>query len=219
MAATDGGGPFPAHFFRRADEGDDALFYREPRFVQHIDRATIGALTDFYREAIAEGSRVLDLMSSWVSHLPDDVAYGRVSGLGMNRAELEDNPRLDDFAVHDLNRDPALPYGEGEFDAAVCAVSVQYLTRPLEVFASVWRVLRPGGLCAVAISHRMFPQKAVAIWQSLAPADRVRLVGSYFALTPGWEEPRVLDRSPPDADPLWIVVARRSGAGGNGDDG
>lgn len=213
MAEADGG-PFPAHFFRRADEADDALFYREPRFVQHIDRATIRALTGFYREAIAEGAHVLDLMSSWVSHLPDDLACGRVSGLGMNRAELEDNPRLDDFVVHDLNRDPGLPYADGEFDAVVCAVSVQYLTRPLEVFASVRRVLRPGGLCAVAISHRMFPQKAVAIWQSLAPGDRVRLVGSYFALTPGWDEPRVLDRSPPGADPLWIVAARRAGAAG-----
>ena len=139
MAEADGD-PFPAHFFRRADEADDALFYREPRFVQHIDRATIRALTGFYREAIAEGARVLDLMSSWVSHLPDGLACGRVSGLGMNRAELEDNPRLDDFVVHDLNRDPVLPYADGEFDAVVCAVSVQYLTRPLEVFASVRRV-------------------------------------------------------------------------------
>lgn len=158
--AADGGGPFPAHFFRRVDEGDDALFYREPRFVQHIDRATIGALTDFYREAVAEGSRVLDLMSSWVSHLPDGVAYGRVSGLGMNRAELADNPRLDDFEVHDLNRDPALPYGDGEFDAAVCAVSVQYLTRPLEVFR-----LGAAGAAARAASAR---------WRSRTACSRRR---------------------------------------------
>ena len=199
---------FPAHFFQRADESNDALFYREPRFVNHIDRATIDALTDFYREAIPGGARVLDLMSSWVSHLPADVEYERVAGLGMNEAELADNPRLDDFAVHDLNRNPELPYGEGEFDAVVNAVSVQYLTRPLDVFASVRRVLRPGGFHAVAISHRMFPQKAVAVWQALSPADRVTLVGSYFALTPGWGDPIVVDRSPADADPLWVVVAR-----------
>ena len=205
---TSSHGPFPPHFFRRADESNDALFYREPRFVNHIDRATINALTDFYREAIPAGARVLDLMSSWVSHLPADVEYERVAGLGMNEAELADNPRLDDHAVHNLNRTPELPYGNGEFDAVVNAVSIQYLTRPLDVFASVQRVLRPGGLHAVAISHRMFPQKAVAVWPALSPADRVALVGSYFALTPGWGEPIVVDRSPPDADPLWIVVAR-----------
>ena len=201
-------GPFPAHFFRRADESDDAIFYQPPRFVTHIDRATINALTDFYREAIPDGARVLDLMSSWVSHLPDDVEYERVAGLGMNEAELADNPRLDDYVVHNLNRRPELPYEDGAFDAVLNAVSIQYLTRPLDVFASVRRVLRPGGLHAVAVSHRMFPQKAVAVWQSLSPADRIALVGSYFALTPGWGEPIVVDRSPPDADPLWIVAAR-----------
>ena len=205
---TNSHGPFPAHFFRRADENDDAVFYQPPRFVTHIDRATINALTDFYREAIPDGARVLDLMSSWVSHLPDDVEYERVAGLGMNEAELADNPRLDDYVVHNLNRRPELPYEDAEFDAVLNAVSIQYLTRPLDVFASVRRVLRPGGLHAVAISHRMFPQKAVAVWQSLSPADRIALVGSYFALTPGWGEPIVVDRSPPDADPLWIVAAR-----------
>ena len=204
---TNSHGPFPAHFFRRNDESDDAVFYQPPRFVNHIDRATIDVLTEFYREAIPGGARVLDLMSSWVSHLPSDVEYERVAGLGMNQAELTDNPRLHDFEVHDLNRKPELPYGDAEFDAVVNAVSVQYLTRPLDVFASVRRVLEPGGFHAVAISHRMFPQKAVAVWQSLSPADRVALVGSYFALTPGYGEPIVVDRSPPDADPLWIVAA------------
>ena len=127
----------------------------------------------------------------------------------MNREELADNPRLHDFEVHDLNRRPELPYGDASFDAVVNAVSVQYLTRPLEVFASVRRVLRPGGVHAVAISHRMFPQKAVAGWQTLSPTERVALVGTYFSRTPGWEEPRVLDRSPAGADPLWVILARR----------
>ena len=201
--------PFPPHFFARADESADAGFYREPRFVTHVDRATIEALTQVYREVIAPGSRVLDLMSSWVSHLPHEVEYERVAGLGMNREELADNPRLHDFEVHDLNRRPELPYGDASFDAVVNAVSVQYLTRPLEVFASVRRVLRPGGVHAVAISHRMFPQKAVAGWQTLSPTERVALVGTYFSRTPGWEEPRVLDRSPAGADPLWVILARR----------
>lgn len=204
-----GNDAFPRHFFRRADESSDAAFYREPRFVTHIDDATIEALTHLYRDLIPPGAAVLDLMSSWVSHLPPDVTYARVSGLGMNEQELAGNPRLDDYVVHDLNREPELPYPDATFDVVVNAVSVQYLTRPVEVFASVGRVLRPGGTYLVACSHRMFPTKAVAVWQALAPDDRVRLVGSYFALAGGFDEPRVVDRSPAGADPLWGIFARR----------
>ena len=204
--------PYPPDFFRRIDESDDELFYREARFVAHIDDATIGALTQLYRDMIAPDSRVLDL--TWLSHLPPEVAYERVAGLGMNREELAANPRLDDFAVHNLNRDPELPYDDEQFDVVVNAISVQYLTRPREVFASVRRVLRPGGVYVVAVSHRLFPEKAVAGWQVLSPKDRVSLVGSYFALTPGWEEPRVLDRSPEGADPLWAIFSRRVDEGG-----
>jgi SAM-dependent methyltransferase len=202
--------PFPSEFFLRADQSPDEAFYREPRFVTHIDDATIEALTELYRELIAPGVAVLDMMSSWVSHLPAGVEYSRVAGLGMNRQELEGNPRLTDFSLHDLNANPELPYGDSEFDVVLNAVSVQYLTRPVEVFASVRRVLKPGGVYVVAISHRMFPTKAVRVWQALANEDRIRLVGSYFTLAGGWEEPQVVDRSPPSADPLWVIFARRA---------
>lgn len=201
---------FPAHFFRRQDESSDELFYEQPRYVMHIDDATIAALTTLYREAIPAEADVLDLMSSWVSHLPEEVSYGRVAGLGMNEAELARNERLSDYMVHDLNRDPELPYADGSFDVVLNAVSIQYLTRPMDVFASIRRVLRPGGLALVACSHRMFPTKAVAVWQSLPPNDRIRLVGSYFALAGGFDEPSLFDRSPPAADPLWVISARRT---------
>jgi hypothetical protein len=201
---------FPADFFKRVDETPDGQFYREARFVTHIDDATIAALTDFYRELIPPDSRVLDLMSSWVSHLPPDVEYQRVSGLGMNSEELAGNPRLDDHLVHDLNSDPQLPYEDEEFDIVTNAVSVQYLTRPVEVFASVSRVVKPGGTFAVAISHRMFPTKAVAAWQALSNEEHIRLVAAYFERSGGWEAPQYLDRSPQGADPLWVIFATRS---------
>ena len=199
----------PPDFFRRADEGGDGGFYELPRFVTHIDDATIAALVVVYGELLPAGADVLDLMSSWVSHLPD-TAFGRVSGLGMNAAELEANPRLDDWVVHDLNRDPKLPYGDESFDAVLIAVSIQYLVRPVEVFASMRRVLRPGGVAVVASSHRLFPTKAIRGWQLLPPAERLRLVASYFEWAEGYEPATALDRSPPDADPLWVVCARRS---------
>lgn len=204
--------PFPPRAFRRQDESPDPLFYREPRLVTHVDDATIAALTDYYRDALCAEDAIVDLMSSWISHLPPEVEYARVSALGMNRAELEANPRLHDFAVHDLNAEPGLPYPDASFDKALNAFSVQYLTRPAEVFASVRRVLRPGGQHVVAISHRIFPTKAIALWMALPPQRRAELVARYFELAGGFETARILDRSPPGADPLWIVAARRAHA-------
>lgn len=201
---------FPDGFFRREDESPDEGFYGVPRLVQHIDDATISALTQLYAELIPPGARVLDLMSSWVSHLPPDVAYAHVAGLGMNALELDHNPRLHERVVHDLNQKPELPFLDESFDFAVCAVSIQYLTRPVEVFASVRRILAPGGSFLVATSHRLFPTKATFGWRSLGRDERMRLLATYFALAGGWEAPRLLDRSPPGADPLWVVTAQRS---------
>jgi len=200
----------PAHLFARVDEAPDAEFYAEPRLVLHVDLATIAALTALYREELPAGACLLDLMSSWVSHLPSDVAYARVAGLGMNAAELAANPRLHDRVVQDLNRSPDLPYPDQSFDAVLCAVSVQYLTRPVEVFRDCARVLRPGGKLLIATSHRLFPTKAIAAWRNLGPGDRTRLLHGYLARAGGFAPPRDLDRSPPFADPLWLVIAARA---------
>jgi SAM-dependent methyltransferase len=197
---------FPSGFFRRADEAPDPEFYGAARLVVHVDPPTLAALTDAYRELLPAGARVLDLMSSWVSHLPPETEYREVVGLGLNAEELARNPRLTRAVVHDLNREPRLPFPDACFDAALCALSVQYLVRPVEVFAEVARVLRPGGVCAVGVSHRLFPTKAIAGWQLLAPAQRPQLVAHYLALTGDYEAARVLDRSPARADPLWLVV-------------
>ena len=203
---------FPPGFFDRLDESPDAAFYAQPRFVVHIDEATIAALTGWYAEVLPAGSEVLDLMSSWVSHLPDPAALplGRVVGLGMNAAELAANPRLAAFDVHDLNVHPRLPYADACFDAVLCAVSIQYLVRPVEVFAEVARVLRPGGRVAIATSHRCFPTKAIRAFQLLAPRERLAAIALYLERAGGFEPAAVLDRSPRGADPLWIVTAHRA---------
>ena len=204
------GPALPAHFFDRQDEQEDSVFYVQPRFVVHIDEATISALTEAYREWLLPGAAVLDLMSSWVSHLPQEMSFARVAGLGMNLAELAGNPRLNDHVVHDLNRSPELPYPDQSFDFVINAVSVQYLTRPVEVFRSVIRVLKPGGLSLVAMSHRCFPTKAIRAFHGLLPTDRIELVQSYFRLAGGYDEAEFIDRSPQGADPLWIIAGRRA---------
>lgn len=171
---------FPPGAFNRVDEGDDAAFYAPPRLVTHIDEPAIAALRDFYRKALQSGSCVLDLMSSWVSHLPDDLELGEVVGHGMNAEELKANPRLSKWFIQDLNREPVLPLDEDRFDAALCCVSVQYLQRPIEVFAEVRRVLRPGAPFIVTYSNRCFPTKAVAIWRALDLRNHAGLVQIYF---------------------------------------
>jgi SAM-dependent methyltransferase len=197
----------PTHFLRRSDESPDREFYREPRFVTHIDDATIDALKVFYQSFIPEQGRVLDLMSSWISHLPDS-PYSRVAGLGMNAEELAANPKLDEFLVQDLNEVPELPYPDAGFDRVIIAVSIQYLVRPLEVLRSVHRVLVPGGRIAIAMSHRLFPTKAIAAFTHLPPQDRIELVQSYLGEA-GFLTIEFADRSPPDADPLWLISGEK----------
>src|ERR1051326_2651654 len=135
--------------FRRYDESPDTLFYLQPRFVTHIDDAAIAAVTQLYRELFPPDGTILDLMSSWVSHLPEEVQYRRVVGLGLNREELAANPRLDAFLVHNLNADARLPFESEEFDAAAICVSIQYLVDPVAVLREVGRVLRPGAPLAI----------------------------------------------------------------------
>jgi SAM-dependent methyltransferase len=171
---------FPPGAFDRIDEDDDADFYLPPRLVTHIDDGAIAALRGFYGEVLKPDSTVLDLMSSWVSHLPDELELAEVIGHGMNEVELEANPRLTRWFMQDLNRDPTLPLEDGSCDAALCAVSVQYLQNPVEVFSEVRRVLRPGGLFIVSYSNRCFPTKAVAIWRSLDLRGHASLVSLYL---------------------------------------
>lgn len=208
---TDDRHGFGPQHFARVDETDDALFYTEPRLVTHIDSMAVAALKGWFRDNLPPGGDLLDLMSSCVSHLPADVAYGRVAGLGMNAVELDANPQLTERVVQDLSKDPALPYADAAFDACLITVSVQYLIRPFDVFAEIARVLRPGGLCAVSFSNRMFPTKAIAVWRAMDDTGHARIVGTYFAETPGFAAPAFTDLSPRPGmtDPLFLVTARR----------
>jgi SAM-dependent methyltransferase len=157
------------------------------------------------------GGRILDLMSSWRSHLPEGLRCREVVGLGMNGEEMADNPQLTRSIVHDLNRDPRLPFANGEFDGAVCAVSIQYVTRPLPAFGEVRRVLRPGAPFVVSFSNRCFPTKAVAVWLGGTDEQHLGLVRTYFEAAGGWMDVTEENRSPDHGgDPLYAVWARRS---------
>jgi len=172
--------PLLAHAFDKQDVSDDLAFYEPARLVTHLDNQAIAALKDCYRDLLPDDGRILDLMSSWVSHLPDERLYAEVVGHGMNAEELAANPRLDRWFIQDLNRDTTLPLDSGAFDGALCCVGVQYLQRPYDVFAEVQRVLAHGAPCVVSFSNRCFPTKAVAVWRSLNMNGQASLVRHYL---------------------------------------
>lgn len=199
--------PFPTGFFDREDERDDPSFYGSPRFVTHLDDAAIAAVSALYAELGVDGD-VLDLMSSWVSHLPS--IPRSLTVLGMNLAELQANPMATSTVVRDLNAEPALPFDDASFDAVVNCVSVDYLTRPVEVYAEVARVLRPGGVSLCTFSNRCFPSKAIRGWLASDDDLHCAIVEQYHRSAGGFEEPESQQRlDGRRSDPLWAVWARR----------
>ncbi|MGB3493284.1 MAG: class I SAM-dependent methyltransferase [Elainellaceae cyanobacterium] len=204
----------------KLDGSSDTFFYGIPRFVTHVDESFIQQLTDLYRETLDSQSRVFDMMSSWVSHLPDDMKFAHVEGHGMNAEELAKNPQLDHYFVQNLNDNPKLPLEDASFDAVLNAVSVQYLQYPETIFAELCRVLKPGGVAIASFSNRMFYQKAIQAWRDGSEANRVELVKGYFRSVPEFEEPVAIARPSnvpailqmmgvPGGDPFYAVVARR----------
>jgi SAM-dependent methyltransferase len=199
---------FPAGFFDRADPDDDRVFYSWARLVTHIDDGAIAAVGELYEELGLDGT-VLDLMGSWVSHFRRTPAHLTV--LGMNADELAANPQAAATVVHDLNADPILPFADSSFDAAVCCASVDYLTRPVEVFTDVARVLRPGGVFVCSFSNRCFPTKAIRGWLYSTDEQHCTIVEEYFRQSGAYDEPLAQRRTPPGraGDPLYAVWATR----------
>ncbi len=203
-ARLPGGGAGVTDAFMRADEADDGIFYSFARKVTHIEVGAIEALRAWYGTVLPPGGRVLDLMSSWRSHLPAGI--GPVTGLAMNAEEMADNPQLGSFVVHDLNLQPVLPFEDDAFDAAVCTVSVQYLTKPIAVFTDLGRVVRAGGVVAVAFSNRCFPTKAVRAWLYGSDSDHLALVRGYLDAA-GLADVHARSVPSPD-DPVLVVHGR-----------
>ena len=204
----------PSGAFTKLDTEDDELFYEPPRLVCHIDDGAIAALTAFYRRVLAADGVLLDLMSSWVSHLPPEIDYKEVIGHGMNAAELAANPRLSRWFIQNLNRETKLPLGDASLDAAMICVSIQYLQQPAAVLREVARLLRPGGPLVISFSNRCFWTKAVAIWRSLDDEGHSRLVERYLrdARFERIETHRLAEWVEDVSDPMIAVVGRAPAA-------
>ncbi|MBD2504823.1 class I SAM-dependent methyltransferase [Anabaena azotica] len=204
----------------KLDDTNDNLFYAYPRFVTHVDEGFIQQLTDLYREKLKSNTSILDLMSSWVSHLPDEINFAHVEGHGLNAEELERNKRLDHYFVQNLNQNPGLPLKDEEFDAVLNCVSVQYLQYPEAVFSEIHRILKPGGIAIISFSNRMFYQKAIQAWRDASEPGRIELVKRYFSSVPGFSTPEIIARKSaipsvlqwlgaPGGDPFYAAIAYR----------
>lgn len=204
----------------KLDDSDDKLFYSMPRFVTHVDQGFIEQLTQLYRDRLQPNTRILDLMSSHVSHLPEEIEFTHVEGHGMNEEELARNQRLNHYFVQDLNHNPKLPLPDQDFNAVLNCVSVQYLQYPDAVFTEIHRILKPGGIAIISFSNRMFFQKAITAWRDGTEDKRVKLVRNYFQSVPGFSQPEVITRKSEVAsflqmfgvgfgDPFYAVIAQR----------
>lgn len=205
----------------KLDDTNDLDFYDSPRLVTHVDEGFIARLRDLYQQELEPNSRILDLMSSWVSHLPAEIQFAHVEGHGMNEAELAKNLRLDHYFVQNLNQNPKLPLDDADFDAVLITVSIQYLQYPEAVLSEIYRVLKPNGVVIISFSNRMFYQKAIAVWRDGTDTERVNLVKKYFQSVDGFTEPKVVVDQPSlpgflqmlglaGGDPFYAVIARKS---------
>jgi len=198
------------------DTSDDDLFYRQPRLVLHIDSGFINSLQEVYRRFLKNDMSVLDLMSSWVSHLPEEIKFAKVVGHGMNQVELAANPRLDEFFVQNLNKESSLPLADASFNAVLNTVSIQYLENATAVLKEAHRVLKPGGVAIISFSNRMFPTKAVSLWTDREEEQRLELVRRYLVAA-GFQEIEIVQRQASalgwlfqQGDPFYCLIARKT---------
>ncbi|HLP90807.1 MAG TPA: class I SAM-dependent methyltransferase [Nostocaceae cyanobacterium] len=204
----------------KLDNTDDQLFYDYPRFVTHVDEGFIQQLTDLYRQRLKPNSHIFDMMSSWVSHLPEEIQFAHVEGHGLNAEELAKNPRFNHYFVQNINAHPQLPLPDQSFDAVLNCVSVQYIQYPEAVFTEIYRILKPGGVAIISFSNRMFFQKAIQVWRDASEPGRVELVKSYFTSISGFTAPEAIAHKStiPEflqwlgisgGDPFYAVIAYR----------
>lgn len=223
LALGEAGGPLPFDYpFTRENEVADPIFYAKPRLISHLDRQAREHLQAFYGEKLDNGGKILDLMASWQSHLPEKLADCRVTGLGLNQEELSQNPQLQDFLVQDLNKEPSLPFAENSFDAVICTVSFEYLLNPLPILTDLARIIRPDGQLLLAISNRWFPGMEISIWGQLHDFERQGLILGLLRRTELFTSlssqslrgyPRPMDDPHAgrfaESDPLFFVTARK----------
>ena len=203
----------------KADISDDEIFYQQPRFVHHLSDSFRNRLTSLYSEFLLNHHIILDLMSSWVSHLPSNISYKKVIGHGMNEAELSSNERLDKFFVQNLNKKQNMPIEDSSVDVGLIVAGWQYLQYPEKVSLELSRVIKSDSLLIISFTNRAFWTKAPNIWTYSSEEKRIEYVTSVLTSN-GWRIENILNEKTQDkklfgfysseSDPFFSVIARNN---------
>ena len=203
----------------KSDISDDEIFYQQPRFVHHLSDSFRNRLTSLYSEYLLNHYIILDLMSSWVSHLPSNISYKKVIGHGMNEAELSSNERLDRFFVQNLNKKQNMPIEDSSVDVGLIVAGWQYLQYPEKVSLELSRVIKSDSLLIISFTNRAFWTKAPNIWTYSSEKKRIEYVTSVL-ISNGWRIEKILNEKTQDkklfgfysseSDPFFSVIARNN---------
>ncbi len=201
----------------KIDSSDDQSFYNHPRYVYHISESFRNRLTDIYSEYLYDHHVILDLMSSWVSHLPNNISYKKVIGHGMNDSELSSNKRLNSFWVQDLNKSQNLPIEDSSIDVGLIVAGWQYLQYPEKVSLELSRIIKANSLLIISFTNRAFWTKSPKIWSDSSEEKRVNYVKSVLFST-GWRVEKIYNEKTYDkkffgfytseSDPFYSIIAR-----------
>ena len=209
--------------FSRIDEGDDSAAF-EPRLTPFWDERALAVVSRFYRQHLHDGLDVLDLMAGVHSPLQESgVAVRSMTGVGLNRIELEHNPLFDRRLVHNVNNLQPLAFDDASFDCVLVHAAFEYATDPPRLIAEIRRILRPRGALIISFSDRYVADKAIRVWTEIQPFERTGLILSLLREDTGFADfvamsqrglPRPahdeLAASRPQSDPVFVVKALKT---------
>ena len=201
------------------DMSDDELFYKNPRYVHHLSLSFRNRLTKLYSEYLCSHFIILDLMSSWISHLPDKTKYKKIIGHGMNELELKANKRLDSYWLQNLNKSQNLPLEDSTVNVALIVAGWQYLQYPENISRELSRVIKSDSLLIISFTNRAFWTKSPNIWTYSSDIKRIYYLTSVLS-THGWKVEKILNEKTyenklfglykSESDPFLSVIARNN---------
>ena len=203
----------------KIDISDDHIFYQHPRYVHHLSYSFRTRLTKLYAEYLLNHYVILDLMSSWVSHLPSNIRYKKVIGHGMNESELRSNKRLDSFWVQNFNIKQNMPIEDSSIDVGLIVAGWQYLQYPEKVSLELSRIIKSDSLLIISFTNRAFWTKAPNIWTYSSEEKRMEYVNNVLNAN-GWKIEKIYNEKTHDkklfgfysseSDPFFSVIARNN---------
>ena len=203
----------------KIDTSDDQIFYQQPRYVHHLSEPFRSRLTSLYSEYLLKHHVILDLMSSWVSHLPTNIRYKKVIGHGLNEAELITNKRLDRFWIQNLNKTQNMPIEDSCIDVGLIVAGWQYLQYPEKVSLELSRIIKPDSFLIISFTNRAFWTKSPNIWTYSSEENRMEYVNSVLTSS-GWTIEKLLNEKTyekklfglysVESDPFFSVIARNN---------